>query len=123
MAKIRRKDSTVILDTRHSKPEVARINYVVGEEWPTKPDGTKYDAIVTRGAEEAPGGKKDSRHMKYQAKDYRTWHLPESIDRQKLLDKIMARLGSEYYGYYGKREEKNGTITRWFHIQWNGGKK
>ena len=109
---IDRKDG-VKLDTRHfHQYHTGRIFKAIEEEWPD------YPIIITRGCEDCPGSKKTSKHFKFKAFDFRTKHLPPEVDRQELLDRIMKRLGPDYYGYYRRIETDKG-VTEWTHIQNN----
>ena len=102
----------VVLTPGHFRPEVGRIITCLAEEWPGQ------EIVITRGAEYVSGGSANSRHMKSQAFDFRTFNLLKNVDREQLLERVMARLGPGYYGYYGNRDG-----VRWYHIQWNGGTK
>ncbi len=112
----------VLFTTDHFEPGVARIITVAGEEWP---EG--YPIVITRGAEDCPGSKPNSRHLYFEAFDLRSKHLPATVDRNDLLKRIMAQLGPHYYGYW-KNEPNNGSkimapnsFVEWFHFQFNGG--
>lgn len=83
----------------------------MAEEW----EDSWPDMVVTRGKEQCPGGKPDSRHLIRQAFDFRTRHLPISVDRNALLNRVINSLGWRYYGYYMKTKEG----VEWIHIQFN----
>jgi sirohydrochlorin ferrochelatase len=101
-------DPPVRLTGWHFRPEVARIIWICAQEWPEQ-----SPIVITRGSEDVPGGHPRSLHLVGQAFDLRTRHLISSVDRQALLDRILARLGPGYGGYYGQRDG-----VEWFHLQW-----
>jgi len=79
-----------------------------------------FPVWITRGAEQCPGGKKNSKHLICHAFDFGTEHLPESVDRMVLKDRMQAGLGPEYYLYYKKFKKENGITVEWIHAQYNG---
>ena len=101
----------VLMDTAHHLHHVGLILDAAGKEWPES-----YYVMITRGAENCEGSKPTSRHFTFKAFDLRTKHLPPQVDRQELLDRIMNRLGPDYYGYY-RRIETNLGVVEWIHLQ------
>lgn len=101
------KDDSVIITGWHFRPETSQIIWIASQEFPE-------DIVITRGCESVPGGHPRSLHLVSQAFDLRTRHLPPPVDRQALLDRILARLGPGYSGYVGNRDG-----VEWMHIQWN----
>ena len=99
----------VCLTAGHFRPDVAAIISAVHDQWPAG-----VPIVITRGAEQVPGGKASSKHLTSRAFDFRTRHLAGGVSRQTLLDRIMARLGPGYYGYFGQTER-----AEWIHIQCN----
>jgi len=105
-----RKKPGVLLTSDHFRYHTGRIVTAFCEEWPSD-----IIAVITRGAEDCPGSKKNSRHFDGKAFDFRARSLPPEIDRNKLLHRVMDKLGRpDYFGYY-----KENDVTEWFHIQNN----
>ena len=104
----------VIWTVKHQKCSIKQILTAADRCYP--PD---YDITITRGCEKAKGGKKTSKHLypKCDAIDLRTRDLPAEIDRQDIVYEMQKILGSDYYGYYKKRQG-----VEWIHFQYNGGK-
>jgi len=83
--------------------------------WPVE-----YPVWITRGAEECKGGKPNSKHLVCCAYDFRTRHLPPSINRKIIVSKAQASLGHEYYFYYRSYANEHGSVVEWIHGQYNG---
>jgi hypothetical protein len=80
-----------------------------------------YPLWITRGAEECPGGKPNSKHLICCAFDFRTRHLSPAVNRKALVSKMQVALGHQYYGYYKIYVNNAGTTVEWIHFQYNGG--
>lgn len=80
---------------------------------------TGYPVWITRGAEECSGGKPNSKHLCCCAFDFRTRHLPPTVNRKVICSKMQVSLGHEYYGYY-KSYIQRGEVVEWIHFQYNG---
>ena len=92
---------------------VGQIVRAVEDQWPE----SSRLIVITRGAEEVPGGADKSKHLVGKAFDFRTWHLDPVVDREALVKRILneSLLGMDYYGYYKMSDQG----VEWIHIQYN----